>query len=204
MCSVDEFAYLTQRMPKGETVMPAGWIIKACNQDDLAALHEAYHRHSPGLMIDSFGLEVDDHTLWDSFGSRGLTRRCTSYVLTRDNRRVCFFIVDQSDQGLNMSDLLNSIKVIIPDPDPQYLPWHILLGFLSRLGKEYGTADIVLQVFPSSYLDNAGVHYPKKYCLWIAKTSYFDPYYDAIRKMTHFSVLKYLKSYIETKLGLRK
>ncbi len=204
MCSVDEFAYLTHRLPEEENGVPDGWSIKACNQEDLVALHEAYHRHSPGLMIDSFGLEVDDNALWDSFESRGLKRRCASYVLTRDKRRVCFFIVDQSDQGLNMSDLLNSIKVIIPDPDPQYLPWRILLDVLSCLGKEYGAEDIVLQVFPSSYLDKAGVHYPKKYCLWIAKTSYFDPYYDAIRGMTHFSVLKYFKSYVETRLGLRK
>ena len=204
MCSVDEFAYLTYRLPEEETVVPAGCTIRACNQEDLAALHEAYHRHSPGLMIESFGLEMGDNELRNSFASRGLKRRCTPHVLIRDNRRVCFFIVDQYDLVLNMSDLLNSIKVIIPDPDPQFLPWRMLLDVISCLGKEYRTADIVLQVFPSSYLDKAGVRYPKKYCLWIAKTSYFDPYYDAIREMTRFSILKYFKSYIETRLGLRK
>lgn len=204
MCSVDEFAYLSHRMTNRETTLPAGWSIRTCDSEDIAALHGAYHRHSEGLMIETFGLEADDQTLWETYEKLGLMRKCRSYALTRNNERVCFFVVDQSDQGLNMSDLLNSIKVIIPRPDPQYLPWHTVLAALSHIGKEYGTPDVVLQVFPSSYLDTAGVRYPKKYCMWIAKTSYFDPYYDAIRKMTHFSVIKYLKSTVETKLGLRK
>jgi hypothetical protein len=204
MCSVDQFAYLTYSLPETTTSLPAGWGIRACERDDITALHEAYGRHSQGLMIEAFCLGSNDTTLWNTYEQLGLKRSCSAYVLTQDGDRMAFFIIDQSNRGLNLSDLLNSIKIIMPYPDPKVLPWDVLQSSISFLGRGYNTPNVVLQVFPSYYLDAADVHYPKKYCMWIAKTKYFDPHFDAIRQMTRFKYIKFIKSIIEESLGLHK
>jgi len=204
MCSVDTFAYLTHPLPEEIVDVPVGWNLARCTGDDLAALHEAYHRSSQGLMIEAFDLENEDDTLWETYGRLGLRRECRPYVLTRDGDRVAFLLVDRSDRGLNLSDLLNDIKIIVPYPDPRVLPWKILQTAIATLGKEYGTPEVVLQVFPSAYLEAVGVPYPKKYCMWIAKTRYFDPHFDAIKRMTKFKYLKFIKSLLESMLGFHR
>lgn len=202
MCSVDEFAYLTHRLPDSMRDLPLGWNLSRCTDEDLAALTEAYHRTSPGLMIEAFDLENQDDALWKTYARLGLRRECRPYVLTRDGDRMAFLIVDRSDRGLNLSDLLNDIKIILPHAEPRALHWEVLQDAVAILGMEYGTPEVVLQVFPSAYLDAAGVKYPKKYCMWIAKTRYFDPHFDAIKQMTRFKYLKFIKSLIESMLGL--
>jgi hypothetical protein len=203
MCSVDEFAYLTQPLKGLKRELPGGWDLSSCSEEDIAALHEAYHKHSPGLMIEAFGLENADGSIWETYERLGLKRQCTSYVLTRSGRRLAWFIVDRSDRGLNLSDLVNGIKVITADADPASLPWEAVLEAVSILVGECPSEEVVLQVFPCSYLDAAGVSYPKRYCMWIAKTVYFDPHFDAIKKMTKFKYVKFVKSIVETTLGLR-
>lgn len=204
ICSVDEFGYLIHRLPEVIRDLPVGWNLSRCTAEDLAALHEAYHNNSQGLMIEAFDLENDDDTLWRTYRRLGLKRECKPYVLTRDSDRMAFLIVDRSDRGLNLSDLLNNIKIILPHPHHRALSWEILQDAVAVLGSEFGTPEVVLQVFPSAYLDDSGVRYPKKYCMWIVKARYFDPHLDAIKKMTKFKYLKFLKSMIESMLGLNK
>lgn len=202
MCSVDEFAYILHILPTETKTLPVGWDLCRCTREDFAALHNAYRNHSPGLMIEAFDLENHDKSLWNTYKKLGLKRECSTYMLTHDGDRMAFFIVDRSERGLNLSDLLNSIKIIIPHIDHKMLPWHILEDVITLLGKEYNTDDVVLQVFPSAFLDAAGVNYPKKYCMWIAKTKYFDPHFDAIKRMTKFKYIKFIKSLIESMLSL--
>lgn len=84
------------------------------------------------------------------------------------------------------------------------MPWDILKTAIGHLAHEFGAPDVVLQVFPQDYCTDAGIPVKKRYCTWIAKTRYFDPHFDAIKEMTRFNYLKFLKSLAMDLLGLRK
>jgi hypothetical protein len=202
MCSIDVSAYISYPLPDAIGNLPTGWEIMPCNKDDIAALHEAYHRHSQGLFIESLCLECSDDPLWKTYENHGLMRSCRAYALKKDGDYMAFFILERSDRGLNLSDLLNSIRIFLSYPDPKFMPWDILQTAISILGREYHSPTVVLQVFPLEYCKAADVIYNKRYTVWVAKTRYFDPYFDAIKQMTRFSFIKYIKSLIEDMLGL--
>jgi hypothetical protein len=203
MCSIDTSAYVMYQVPQTLKDLPAGWNLRPCEEKDIQHLHEAYHKHSPGLLIDSFCLDKrDDPVFFETYRKYGLKRSVTPYVLQKDGTDKAFFIVERSDRGLNLSDLLNSIRIFLPDTSPEFMPREILQIALSYLGQEYNSPEIVLQIFPVEYCTKAGINFKKRYTVWIASTGYFDPYFDAIRKMTKFKYIKYVKSRIFDMLGL--
>ncbi|GEM_PF-603114 len=204
MCSVDISAYVMHHLPETIDPLPAGWEIRPCMHDDIGALHGAYHNHSQGLFIESLCLDDRDESIWNTYRNHGLTRSCSAYVLDKDGDRKAFFVVERSDQGLNLSDLLNSIRIFLPRKEPKSMPWDILRTAIGHLAHEFGAPDVVLQVFPQDYCSAAGIPVKKRYCTWIAKTRYFDPHFDAIKEMTRFNHLKFLKSLALDLLGLRR
>lgn len=101
--------------------------------------------------------------------------------------------------GLNLSELLNNIKIIVCDQEG--LPWDILSASIDHLIGVYKTEMIPLMVFPHTYLEDKGVTYEKKYLLWLADIQYGPEYLEYMRKkmkmklrfLIKFLVRRYLK-----------
>ena len=79
----------------------------------------------------------------------GLKRESKVFSIRHNGRIKAALIVDISDLGVNMSELLNSIKVIVID---NTLPWSILQDAVSIVGKVYEidtimVLDLPLQLF---------------------------------------------------------
>lgn len=178
--SLDLFSYLHFDRFSASGALPDGWVIRECLAGDFHALDAYYAAHSGGLLTEAFDLQQHSGPLVNSFRRAGFQRECRTYCLCRADRPIAFFIVNRSDLGLNLSDLLNGITVFILDE--QALAWEILAAALVRLGIVYTTDHIPILVYPERYPADRGVRADKRYQLWIMKTNpYADDYMEYMR-----------------------
>jgi len=168
--SLDLFSYMHFDPATVCNPLPAGYSVRQCLPEDFDALKNFYETHSGGLVMDAFGLHRPEPLLEAAFHEAGFERNCRTYCLCRDGSPEAFFVVNRSDLGLNLSDLLNGISIFVVCDQ---LPWETILPVLSKLGADFATDQIPLLVYPSDYLPAQGVETSKRYQLWIMKT---DPY----------------------------
>jgi hypothetical protein len=192
-CSVDIFTYLTYQTLSMENELDHGWTIEKCTADDIVWLNQWYSTVSGGLTINIFGFDKttghDGEPIEEMYSRIGLKRLCTPYVLKFDGKRHAYLIVDQSDVGLNLSELLNSIKIFVIEPD---LPWEILQKAVISLKDNYETSNIPLLVYPNHYIGSRKIPYEKEYCLWVLDTKYSEEYIEYMKQILKFRLLKYL------------
>ncbi len=192
--SMDIFAYLTLEVSNSIPALPDNWALRQGTTQDIQDLRSSYKELSGGLMVDAFCLDVPKmpgESIEDLYEKHGLRRQCNIYTLFYDDKPQAYFVADHSDKGINLSDLINSIKVIVPHNSS--VPWHVLHEAICECSRDYGTKTITIQVFPCEYLDKQGIQYKKKYVMWVLDTKYFHASIDIIKSMARFSLIKYLK-----------
>jgi hypothetical protein len=200
-CSMDLFAYKTVQLSPSYERMPDGWIISKCESDDIKELREWYSTKSQGLTLDAFGLDTrtdpgEEH-LEDMYRRIGLKRSCTPYVLKRNGKSHAFFIIDKSDEGINLSELLNCIKIFVLDP---VLPWDILKGAVDSFKKIYEADSLTLLIYPLQHIEAQDIPYEKKYYLWVLNTQYGDEYVEYIKQKLQFQLIKFITKMIKSKV----
>jgi len=163
--SVDVFSYVVIEKSILTNGLEEPWNIKRCSFNDVNFLNSSYHSLSGGLMINAFGLDTSSESLKNMFLKNGFKRNYDTYCLFYQDKPNAFFIINQSDFGLNLSDLLNSIKVIILDQTN--LPWSIMISAISNFAKFYTEEHIPVLFYPTNYLSSQNIKEEKKYALWI-------------------------------------
>ncbi|HPL95914.1 MAG TPA: PilZ domain-containing protein [Smithellaceae bacterium] len=169
--SLDLFSYLHFDRTSHGSPMPEGFTLRECLPDDFTVFRDFYQNSSGGLLFDAFRPDMDMQPLEEKFQSRGFKRGCRTYCLCRKDKHLAFLLVNQSDLGLNLSDLLNGIHVFIIDE--KTLEWPVLQAALSSLSGVYSVGRIPTLVYPATYLAREGVTADKQYQLWIMTG---DPY----------------------------
>lgn len=142
-------------------------------------LGQFYDHHSGGLFLDVIGLqgpEPQQEKLESVYERHGLMRRWKMYSLTHEGGLHAVLIVDQSDLGLNLSELLNGIKIIVTNP--QKLSWEVLSYAIGELVSAYDTDKVPVLIYPHEYADAQGIPYEKHYCLWILNVQYGNAYLE--------------------------
>ena len=177
-CSLDLFSYLILPKELHNRELPGNWGLRECTTIDLWKLELFYKYQSGGLLMDVLGLgkENSDHDSVEAIYSRqGFVRKLKAYSLTRDDDPVAFLIVNQSDLGFNLSELLNGIKIIVTDPE--FLPWDILTIAISQLSDNYNTENIPLLIYPSEYTERQNIPFETQYQLWILNLPHYGTEY---------------------------
>ncbi|MEE9912423.1 MAG: hypothetical protein K4571_11940 [Deltaproteobacteria bacterium] len=188
--SLDLFSYLYVHTSARTNPLPADWTIRQCTADDFSALKQFYEKSSGGLLLDAFGLDAPMDALKESFRNAGFQRDCRTCCLCFDGKPKAFFIVNRSDRCLNLSDLLNGIKIFVTDDRP--LEWSTLLSAISVLGSDYHEDQIPVLIYPVDYLAAQGIKTDKNYELWILKT---DPF---LEQYTDYMARKFRTKYRTT------
>jgi hypothetical protein len=119
----------------------------------------------------------------------GLKRESKVFSIKQDGRIKAALIVDTSDLGVNMSELLNSIKILVID---NTLPWSILQKAVSTLGKVYDSDTIMVLIFPFEYLGQQGVECKKRYYLWVLNTNLDSYEMDIIKDRAKITKRKFV------------
>lgn len=204
ICSLDLFGYMPMSVESKINTLPVGWSIERFSRDDLTLLRDYYNSIGGGLMLDAYALECraaenDEFTeqisratvnnnhnnIMDMYNKVGLKRDCKVFSIRHNGIIKAALIVDTSDMGVNMSELLNSIKVIVVD---NTLPWPILKDAVSIAGKIYDRDIIMTLIFPFIYLAQQGVVCKKRYYLWVLSTILNQNDKDIIKG--HLSIAK--------------
>ena len=101
--------------------------------------------------------------------------------------------VNQSDFGMNLSKLLNGIKIIITDPAS--LPWNVLSIALNQLTDIYKVDNVPVLIYPHTYFEDNNVPYEKQYYMWIMDTQYGGHYLEYMKDKTRMK-LQYIFKFL--------
>ena len=182
-CSLDLFTYMTLPVTFSEKVFPPEWQLRESSPQDLWELELFYKHHSGGLLLNilrSGESDSGNESLEKVFERLGFLRKWRIYSLIYQDHLKAVFIVDQSDLAMNMSNLLNCIKVLITDPSG--LSTELLSLAVSKLGSVYNLDKVTLLLYPSSRIKTAGISYKKQYQLWIGDMRYMNQFMDYVQE----------------------
>jgi hypothetical protein len=179
-CSLDLFSYLTIPVAYPDRDLPQQWWLRESTPQDLWDLKLFYKHLSDGLLLNILCSGHDDkgdESLEKIFERIGLLRKCRTYSLIHKTQLKAVFVVNQSDLGINMSDLLNCIKVLIADPEE--LSKDLLYLAANKLAKVYDLDKVNLLLYPKIFAERFGISGNKQYQLWICDmrhSNYFLEY----------------------------
>ncbi len=184
-CSLDPFAYFhIRRGAAGEGDVENLWELRSLNEEDIQGLQYSYENQSGGLLLDAVSLSraiEDDSKMIRQFREIGIERSVKLYALTKNGLLNAVFIQNRSDLGLNLSELTNSIMVLVLQNSDISTP--VLYSFLSRLAKPFDMTSIPVLLFPLSFAENKGIPYEKIYNCWVLDNRYGDVYFRYLQKM---------------------
>jgi hypothetical protein len=171
-CSVDVFSYLFHSMTSRNGLFPEGWTLKECSALELWELDLFYKHRSGGLLLHALGLGSKAHgedSLKMIYKKLGFKRDWAAYSLIRRGNLKAVLVVNQSDLGVNLSELLNCIKVLVIDTEG--LPHDVLSIAFHQLTDIYQMGEIPVLIYPPDYLETKGIACEKHYALWILNMS---------------------------------
>jgi len=182
-CSMDPFAYLPYTSLSLGAKFPEGWSLRESTKLDLWELKGFYSKHSGGLLFDAFGLAHDDwgdESLEEVYGRLGFLRKRMTYSLTHEGNLTAVLMVNRSDLGINLSELLNSITILVTTPEE--LPWSVLSTALGRLTGFFKMERIPVLFYPSSYVEAEHIPFEKRYQLWTLNVRYGNEYMEYMQR----------------------
>jgi hypothetical protein len=178
-CSLDTFAYFHFcRSANDESDMPKPWELTKTGPENLMDLETFYEHESGGLMLNALDLKpemVDCNELSKEYNRLGLNREKHLFSLKMAGSLKAVILADISDIGLNLSDLTNSIKIIVVDQEG--LSRNIFNLMLSELSKKLLQEEITVLLYPLSYAQNQSIVYEKLYNIWVLNTKNTDDYF---------------------------
>ncbi|MBN2178611.1 MAG: hypothetical protein JW743_04225 [Deltaproteobacteria bacterium] len=199
-CSMDLFAYDTYKTASSQNSLPDEWTLNKFDKSDLLQLEHFYRNHSGGLLLNVLKLgdgNPCDEPLEKVYARQDLIRKSTAYSLRFKDRLQAAMIVNQSDLGLNLSELLNGIKIIVTDS--RELPWDVLSSAISQLAPVYNIDSVPIMIYPHTYLEERGISYEKQYLMWILDTQYGKEYLEYMQERTKLKI-RYLVKFLIEKL----
>lgn len=189
LCSIDPFAYLHLQLDKSDSNKPANkkWQLTPASQDDLRQLEVFYQTVSGGSTITAFGISTTSRKqeaadLDAEFQKAGLHRRKEFFSLRKDGALKAVIMALDSDDGLNMSNLLKSLHVFVIDSKD--LPFAQLMKQLKRFSSFYQEQEIPVLLFPPAYVEGQGISPEKVYNLLVFHVSVGKLFIEFVERMT--------------------
>lgn len=183
VCSLDLFSYLSFQRPSLDAALPEGWSMDEFSERHLWEISRFYNNYSGGLMIDALGLnqkDSGDESIEEVFGRLGFLRKRDVYALNHKGDLNAVMIADQSEQGMNLSELLNSIKILITNSEG--LPWNVLSLAIAQLSRSYSMDSVPALIYPFEYVEANNIPYEKRYNLMIYNARFFSQFIEHMQR----------------------
>jgi hypothetical protein len=177
-CSLDLFAYLTFKIKRESEGLPDGWVVRRSTPEDIREFDTFYRTASGGsqdkgggLLVDAFALREPgaNNAVIETYHALGFERNVCLYSLLNDDGLKAVFIVNQADLGMNLSELLNSVKIIVLDQEG--VDWETISAAVDQFAGSYNLDTIPVMVYPFDYAKENKVPYEKQYYVWILDLS---------------------------------
>jgi hypothetical protein len=187
-CSLDSFAYLHTNWIKNiELSIPLDWELTACKPEDLEEFKLYYEAKKDGLILDALDLSPQSYmvnSLSDIYGENGLTRKRILFSLKKDHLLKAIILVNITDNGINLSELTNSITIFIIDPFE--LSFSVLNSIISFICNKEKLIETPILIYPTEYMAKEQVDYERIYNLWILNTNNTDDYFRYLKRLLKF------------------
>jgi hypothetical protein len=187
-CSTDLFAYLPYTGLSLGARLPESWSLRPCTARDRWELNRFYDNKSGGLLLEAMGLgqEFPEQGGLEGLYKRlGFLRKREAYALVQEGDLRAVLVVNQSDLGFNLSELLNGIKIIVTSGDE--LPWNILSIAISLLVSKFNMSRVPVLFYPFEYVKAQDVPYEKQYQAWVLNVRYGGEYMEYMQKRFRIS-----------------
>ncbi|HKI50341.1 MAG TPA: hypothetical protein VKA69_13510 [Desulfobacteria bacterium] len=182
-CSMDLFAYLSYSNSAPHAFLPKGWTLVESSELQLWELDRFYSNHSGGLLTLAMGIKQNDpneESLKEVYSRYGFFRNKTVYSLKYEGELNAVLIVDQSELGFNLSELLNGIKAFVLDGDN--LRWNVLSTAITQLLNKFSMSKVPLLLYPFGYVTREQMPYEKQYNAWVLNVRYGKEFMEYMRK----------------------
>jgi len=165
-----------------DVALPSGWHLDGFADSDAGTLDAFYEEHSGGLLLEAMSLASKSgyDELEAVYSRHGLLRKMKVYSLKNEGDLVAVLVADYSSRGLNFSELLNCLKVIVIREED--LSWEILHKAISQLSGGYHMREVPVMCFPSQFLQEKQVTCEKAYNLWILSVDSGDAFMEYMHK----------------------
>ena len=183
ICSLDLFSYMTLSVRIPQSQLPPGWSLHESTPSELWELEQFYKHYSGGLLLDALNLArkgLTDESLENIARRLGFIRKWKVYSLVKRGCLKAVLIVDQSDVGVNLSELLNGIKALVIDHND--LSWELFSLAITNLTGVYQLDSIPLLIYPSICSDIMNIPCEKKYHAWITDMRYSNKFMEFVQK----------------------
>jgi hypothetical protein len=183
------FTYLRiRKMVQPQRIPQESYTIAPCRRQDLHALRRAYRPVHGDLMLEALDLvpeRMDASTLSDEYQRMQLHRQRRLFAIKRGRRLEAVCMVIQTEEGLNLSDLINNIQVMIM-PGSE-IPAAALQQILQRLAEPFDEEKVTVMLFPHQYAQEQCLMAERQYTLWILDTRCSDAYFNYINRIMRFT-----------------
>ena len=187
-CSLDGFAYHHFNNARcSASDLPEGWQITETGSEDLRELAGFYNHTSGGLLLDALDLvpeKLYSDSLSKEYEQQGLIRLRYLYSLKHNGLLKAVFLVNQSNVGLNLSDITNCVKVFVTDSDE--FKAEIFQAAISKIANKTDKKDFPTLIYPAAFADEKQIPYDKTYNLWICSLQYSDAYFRYLKRLVRF------------------
>jgi hypothetical protein len=190
VCSLHLFSHLLY--PKNETPkaqFPPGWELRKFSPADLWELNRLRKGITGGLLMKVLHLgknNVEEETLEEIYARYGFIRKSETYSLVQNGVLKAVLLVNQTNFGFNLSNLLNGIKIFICDTAG--LSREILYTAIHHLGDVYPTEKVTILLYPSGFVEDNKIPYEtKKYFMWIFDARFVSEFMDVTKKKAKIS-----------------
>jgi hypothetical protein len=189
ICSTDLFAYFRHKPTKDTLIeLPAAWQLAPASEQDLLDLKTDYDNRSGGLMLRGLHLmpdQIDTGKLAQNYHRLGLKRDRHLFTLRHRKKLCAIVVVNVADLGLNMSDLTNSVNLLIVHN--KYLTHKVVDMTINAVSDYFKLEHIPVLLYPREAADSVGIDYEKSYCLWVYDTHRnIDHYYRFLKRLLKF------------------
>jgi hypothetical protein len=206
LSSVDAFAYLHLRFDRTqyESHSESNWQFQPASSSDLNELERFYDKASGGLAIKALGLEphATEREMIDldsEFAKANLRRRKSLFALKCDGSLKALIMAVDSDDGLNMSNLMKCVHAFVTDEEN--LPFEELVKHLNGLSSFYQEKEMPLLLFPSSYARNQSASLERVYNLLVFHVSVANQFGEFVGRLTNRTIRRSHDSGISNSKG---
>lgn len=185
-CSLDDWGYYHfDKEREVAEIDESEWSVSLVTPGELKDLKCLYEYQSGGLMLQALNIEegyFEENTIVDEYIDSGFSRDIRLYSLKRDQSTCAMIMIDQSEAGLNMSDLTNSFKIFITDPAS--LTKNILDSVLMKFSEVFSDENrIPVLIYPHSQALEINIPIEKIYTLWVLNMEATDSYFHYLKKL---------------------
>lgn len=181
-CSQDLFSYFNFTPEERGRLAPP-WTIRESTHADMRVLERFYNKISGGMLLDALSFRNgggQNFSLEAAYREAGFIRKSSMITLCCKEKPVALLMVNHSEPGLNLSELLNCIKVVVIEP--KLMPWDILSQAIAEVSVNHPLSCPPVMIYPASYAETEGVPHGKQYQLWILNTAYGGPFLEYLER----------------------